>query len=720
MKKKSLAVAAVASCIAITSAFAGCSLVSTNNKLDMEQIVATVDISKADKFSGELSEYASAVKPKEITKRDLVMYYISYGSSVGGSDTSVKEKFNLLLDGLIENAVLIQYCTTELLADKVASEGNAALAEYNSLKSDIEKYEYLLGGADSDAVLSVKYKLYSAVNSAIDNYEKTVIDEEDDEYVGTDTRTTPTNLNTEQDDYYPKTTDGGLDYFIYTGYAGYLLSGSGVYKDDAVENTRRATRVKAYTKYTETLEDNYLVDSSKEDLTDFISLEYFKTEYKTQLESGIVNEYYDKYTESKEEELKSGNYEYINNEYLEKLNAQKENYSTASTFETAMGDMSSSSFLLYSPDTSDSDKFDGTNYGKFGFVYNILLPFNAKQNATLTELKSILEADDDDNHYYVERNKLLKEIETEDQRGAWFNGSTDYSFKAEKDKIYGGGTAGYFGSESGREYLFFEDNLTKSAEGERYKKLQAYDGRYSYNGKVYENEDGSYALLGNKLTIDGMLDEFSAYINYVLGSNSTGSRVSINKTSGYYDKTDFMKKVDDKDEVDYSLFLYATGNVTGLDFKRGDLLNSSTDQYKAMSAVNELQFAYTTDTSVLSQYAGYSVSAYDTSYIKEFEYAAKYAIQKGAGNFAVCAGDYGWHLIYVTYTFDGGDTYTPDWANNIETEGTFENLFYEWCKSNALADVSTNRREKIINEYYKDSTVTKYQKRYQDLLDLGK
>ena len=648
------------------------------------------------------------------------MYYISYGSSVGGSDTSVKEKFNLLLDGLIENAVLIQYCTTELLADKVASEGNAALAEYNSLKSDIEKYEYLLGGADSDAVLSVKYKLYSAVNSAIDNHEKTVIDEEDDEYVGTDTRTTPTNLNTEQDDYYPKTTDGGLDYFIYTGYAGYLLSGSGVYKDDAVENTRRATRVKAYTKYLNNLEDNYLVDSSKEDLTDFISLEYFKTEYKTQLESGIVNEYYDKYTESKEEELKSGNYEYINNEYLEKLNAQKENYSTASTFETAMGNMSSSSFLLYSPDTSDSDKFDGTNYGKFGFVYNILLPFNAKQNATLTELKSILEADDDDNHYYVERNKLLKEIETEDQRGAWFNGSTDYSFKAEKDKIYGGGTAGYFGSESGREYLFFEDNLTKSAEGERYKKLQAYDGRYSYNGKVYENEDGSYALLGNKLTIDGMLDEFSAYINYVLGGNSTDSRVSINKTSGYYDKTDFMKKVDDKDEVDYSLFLYATGNVTGLDFNRGDLLNSSTDQYKAMSAVNELQFAYTTDTSVLSQYAGYSVSAYDTSYIKEFEYAAKYAIQKGAGNFAVCAGDYGWHLIYVTYTFDGGDTYTPDWANNIETEGTFENLFYEWCKSNALADVSTNRREKIINEYYKDSTVTKYQKRYQDLLDLGK
>ena len=140
-----------------------------------------------------------------------------------------------------------------------------------------------------------------------------------------------------------------------------------------------------------------------------------------------------------------------------------------------------------------------------------------------------------------------------------------------------------------------------------------------------------------------------------------------------------------------------------------------------MSAVNELQFAYTTDTSVLSNYIGYSLSAYDTSYIKEFEYAAKKAVAGGVGTFAVCAGDYGWHLIYVTNVFkaEGGAVYEPDWKN-IEVEGTFENLFFEWIKGNDLSDVSTTIRTKILNDYNKDTTVTKYQSRYQDLLDLGK
>ena len=68
---------------------------------------------------------------------------------------------------------------------------------------------------------------------------------------------------------------------------------------------------------------------------------------------------------------------------------------------------------------------------------------------------------------------------------------------------------------------------------------------------------------------------------------------------------------------------------------------------------------------------------------------------------------------------EGGAVYVPDWKN-IEVEGTFENLFFEWIKGNDLSDVSTTIRTKILNDYNKDTTVTKYQSRYQDLLDLGK
>ncbi len=143
-------------------------------------------------------------------------------------------------------------------------------------------------------------------------------------------------------------------------------------------------------------------------------------------------------------------------------------------------------------------------------------------------------------------------------------------------------------------------------------------------------------------------------------------------------------------------------------------------QNKVLSAVNELQFAYTTDTSVLSQYIGYSVTTGDdTGYIKEFEYAAQKAIAEGAGHFIVCAGDYGWHLIYVTYTFDneGGAQYEPDWTR-VNQEGTFEYYFYEYVKSNDLGTVSTTRRSYLLTLFNTDDTVTKYEKRYQDLLDL--
>ena len=172
-----------------------------------------------------------------------------------------------------------------------------------------------------------------------------------------------------------------------------------------------------------------------------------------------------------------------------------------------------------------------------------------------------------------------------------------------------------------------------------------------------------------------MLQEFSAYINYVCGSSVTEFYNDYNPSVGnskYYTTTDFHKK-DDDDEIDYSKFLYASGKVDFGTFNNSDLFNADSVQYKAMSAVNELQFAYTTDTSVLSQYVGYSVSAYDTNYIKEFEYAAKLAVSKGAGNFAVCAGDYGWHLVYVTYAFGGagGEVYSPNWAENVDKEGTF-------------------------------------------------
>ncbi len=704
MKKKTIAAIALTSCLALSATLTGCSLVSTNNKLDMEQVIADVDISKSDKFdTAELEIYKSAVSSSQIIKRELISYFLNVGYSYIQNGSSYEETFNMLVDALVDNAVLVQYSTVELL-----KANPSVFYDFTKETDEAKKYELLL---DKDEINLATYKLYSSINSAIDNFEKNVIDEEDG-YKGTAKRTTPTNLNTEQDDYYPSNENGNLNYGIYTGYGDYTLAESGAYQDDALEGTTRATRIKAYNSFLNNLRRNNLVDGENEaeNLTDILKLNYIRVEYVSQLESRIINKYYDIYEEEQENKLLTDNY--IENVYNEVLASQTENYSkSVSSFDSAMSSMSSSSFILYSPETDDSDwniEY-GEKFAKFGFIYNILLPFSSRQSIQLNALKSIQSADGDDNYYFAERNNLLESIETEDQRSAWFNGEEDYSFKPEEGFEY------YNGGKDYRSYLFFEDNLTDSEEGGRYKKLQAYDGRYSFNGRVIENEDESYTLIPNKLDIDGMLDEFSDYVNYVVGSDV----VEYKKTAGYYDVEKFGK-TDNEDEIDYSKFIYAEGKVK-FNFDNKNLMNPDTDQYKAMSAVNELQFAYTTDTSVLSNYIGYSVTAYDTSYIKEFEYAAKKAVGEGVGSFSVCAGDYGWHLIYVTNVFDAGETYKNlDWINNVKVEGTFENLFFEWIKGNDLSDISTTQRTKILKDFNKDTTVTKYQKRYQDLLDLDK
>ena len=723
MKKKTIAAMALASCLTVTSAFAGCSLVTVNNKADMEQVIAKVDITKSDKFSdSNLKDFKTAVSDTSIYKRDLISYFLNVGYSyMNQNNNSYADTFNALMDALVDNAVLVQYSTLELLKNKAAEEPDA-VSVFNSKKTEEEKYEYILG-EDSDEVLVAKYNFYSSLNKAIDNYENTIIKEKD-EYKGSETRSTPVNLNTEQEDYYPSN-DGKLDYFVYTGFViedtgrSYLLKDSGQYQDDAIEGTNRTTRVRAYNAFINSLRNNNLIEDGESDkLTDILELKYIKREYVSQLKAQVISKYYDIYEKEQEQKLLTDNY--IQNVYENYLEGQKRDYKSSTAFSSAMSNMSDSSFLLYSPSTDDSDEFDGEHHGKFGYVYNILLPFNAKQSAYLKNLQSIKEKDGDDNYYYIQRRKLLSGIKTEDQRSAWFNGETQYAFNAKETSI---GDNHYGNSD----YLFFEGNLTDSQKGGRYKKLKAYDGRYSYNGQVFENADGSYTLIGRELDIDDMLAEFSDYVNYVLTGDRTSNRVNIRLNPKYSSATDYYKYDENNKktkDIDYSLFLYAEGEVDlGGEFKKSDLFNAEAtgDQYKAMSAVNELQFAYTTDTGVLSQYAGYAVSAYDTTFIKEFEYAAKLAVAKGEGSLTVCAGDYGWHIIYATYVFEAGDTYgqTPDWSR-VKEEGTFEYMFFEWVKSSDITDVTTSRRSKILSDYNKtDVTVEKYQSKYQDLLDLG-
>lgn len=724
MKSKRIICGLVAATVTLSVALSGCSLISTLNEEDMKQVVATVDIRKSGNLESEgLSDYSSAISATSITKRELVSYFISYGSSYVSGGMSYADTFDMCVNALAQTAVVTQYATLYMLKDMATNSENPlydpnAVEEFTKENLTLaEKYEYLLGGEDSDDVKIAKYTLYSTINNSLDSIEEDIINGEDEES-GTDSRTTPGNVDTEIEDYYPADADGNLDYYVYTGFDGYELANSGKYQDDALDGTSKRTRVRAYNRFISSLRGYYLL-SSTESASDVLSLSYIQDEYVSILRQLVVNNYYELYEEQQEKLLTDNDYDFVRQEYQKLLTDQTRSYSTLTSFESDYGSISDTSFILYSPSTENLTEYKNDGYGTYGYVYNILLPFDTVQSTKLSELSTQLSNDlIDDDDYYIARRTLLSSVKTTDQRSAWFNGTTDYSFDATAD---GTTISFYNGNDTNRKYLFFENNLIHT---DRYEALTNYIGKYSYNGTVKTNEDGTYTLIANKLSIDDMLSEFTNYVNYVLGYNAVSSDQGV--TEAYKNVETYYKDGSD-DEIDYSKFVYASGQIDLTDSgkesaSKETMFVTTTARYKAMAAVNELQYAYTTDTSVLSQYIGYTVGADTTSYIKEFEYAAQTAVKRGAGSYVVCAGDYGWHLIYVTDTFStaGGEVYSPSFTKaNITTEGTFEYKFYEWLKDTYLTNVSTTRQSIIIQNFGGDSTITIYTDRFEDLRGLS-
>ncbi len=754
MRKKRIVCGVVASALALSVTLGGCSsLVSANSNADMKQTIATVNISKAEDFEKEgLTAYKDAVGTTSISKRELISYFLNVGYSYLNSYNNDYEKtFTQLVTNLVNTSVITQYSVMYLLKEK-ETEGKTAeqiMQEYNAKTTLAAKYEYVLG-EDSVEVKVAEYSLRVSINNAIDSYEENILEDEDESEAGSDTRTTPGGVDTEKEKFYPRKTDGeghyldetnnvvtdkdkaAIDYNVYTGYAGYELTNSGTYQDDALDGTKESSRKRAYNNFLASVNSYNLIDVKNENMKDVRSLRYIEDEYVNQLEQQIITKYYDVYESKLEGYLKDEDaatkYAYIDSVYKDTLKYQQDTYK-ADGFTSTLDSMSDTSFVLYSPETEGGGVYTPTDgKGKFGFVYNILLPFSAVQTAELEVYKAKY-ADEDENSgytqdYFIKRNELLKNIKTTDRRAAWFNGSTEYAFDANEKGL------DYFRKGNGGSgWLFFENNLVNT---NKYENLEKYAGKYSYNGTVSKKDDG-YVLIPDKLSIDDMLKEFSDYIDYVLG---TSNNVTFDNgytlgtpNDAYYAVDNFYADPSDakNTKLDYSKFLYATGSVNvkasgeAVTATHANLYDTNSAQYKVLSAVNELQYAYTTDDGVLSHYVGYSVDAGSTSYIKEFEYAAQKVINEvGAGGFAVCAGDYGWHLIYVTYTLDSAaEQYSPDWTKIDEEGDSFEKLFYEWIKSKNIADISTKRQNEILKQFNIDKTVTKYQKAYQDLLDLG-
>ena len=757
MKKKLIRIVSlVMTAMLALGLFSGCSLgifsdmgiLVTDNQRDMQQVVAEVNLGK-DKTSLEESfsllseELNSTVADQldkvlttdEIYKRDLVAYFMSYGYNYYSQNNSYTATFEQVMQDLVDRKIMSQFATVyylnagEVLVDRdnvtikdgyvdisgtdgMKMNGEISLDGYLSAiegktgdEAAVAGYSYLLTDAE---IKYATYVIMVSVNSAIDSYEEDYIKAEDETTSSTETRTTPTGANTLPDGYYPTKEDGSIDYAIYTG----SNSASECGEYEKKEGSTSYTRSRAYAQFIHALRENYLIGEDEKDVTDVTALSYFTTELKSQLEQMLINKFYATLAYKAAQTMSATT---LQESYQTLLNSQEAS-TESSSFTTTMDSLSDTSFVVYSPENR-----------KFGFVYNILLPFNTNQ----TKLLDSIRYTDGTKEYYAARNTnagLLSSIEAKDQRASWFNGSEDYSFEATGDYYKNA----YNSAEGKTNYLFFKDSYVENGEG-----IERYAGKYPFNGTAEKKDDGTYKLTYNLLDIDGFIDEMESYIGYVTENSSVASgkyysgtldnlaqwNAADKESSTFYSVTaDYFPK-DANGIIDQSANIYYKGSVSNLGFTADGALDKTTNSYKVISAVNELMFAYSTDTGCLNSYLGYSIAAKEeaTSYVAEFEYAAQQAVNDGAGvgNYYVVATDYGWHIIYVSFVYTGGEVYGGFDYNERNTEGTFSYYFYQSKKSSTVTEYGNNKETMIRYNANNDTVVTLHKDRYEDLLNIA-
>lgn len=719
--------AAVMLGLALTVGATGCDFIKTDNAKDLAQTVATVNI--ASSIAREEGRTATAKGLNQIIdlggldtaipKRDLVSYFMNYGYTyVQSYGYTYSETFEMLLDMLVSRKIVTQYAVAYYLEKGLSASDckdfidgqlakttlSAKEKELLAAHPEVSALIYFLteGGSKMELYDKALYQMHSSINSSLDSAEESYILSSEEQHSHGETRTTPTSVDMEKEDFYiaPYVDENGeiSRYEVYTG-----LEKNGVpYKYEPLDGSTVTTRIKAYNAFIGNLDDNGLIKKG-DNTAVFTEMDYYYVELASRLEQALITKYTDDLIALGEGELSEG---YLAKRYKDTFDAQKIAYdANTSTFETAIGSISDTNFVTYSP------------VANYGFVYNILIPFSEEQNRLYAaeEARSTSDAE-----LYAYRAQLLNSVKAKDLRDSWFSehDHANYAFDAKAAKVE------YY-QNGGSNYIFFEKNLK---DNERYEKLDVYLGQYPFNGTVKtpeETKNGKYQLKATSMNIKQFLGEMESYLEYAVeGENSVKDKKEWT-TTYVTDAKDYA--VNDKGEfTNYEQFIYYSGKVDVGTVTAANYFDPTTKGYQAAAAFNELMFAYSTDTGCLNTYMGYVVSPYTTSYVPEFEYAAQWAVQKGAGTYVVCPSTYGWHIIYVTYVYGQGDVYGN--GNGYEAydedeakkEGTFSYLYAEALKEQYSADYANNEQTRLILKFDNGDCVNRIQKTYQDLLDLDK
>lgn len=329
-----------------------------------------------------------------------------------------------------------------------------------------------------------------------------------------------------------------------------------------------------------------------------------------------------------------------------------------------------------------------TPYTGYIYVYNLLLGASDTQTALIKEI----DADLTDEQKQLERREILASTKIKDLRSSWIYSGYDFDYATKK----------FTG-----DYAFLDNSLP-------------FMGEVSRLREKTETESAVYKIESVKeFGLTEFLDEMDKYLYYDTYSAS-------NAVKGSY--------------VDS-----ATSTCIYREYKNDDGVVAKDYDKK----INELLFAFSTDSGSLNTYKGYLVTPEpdiggEETYVKEFAEAGRKFITDGFGknSYMVVGTDYGYHVMFFSQTLSADTTYDGlvKYLNAVSGENktaeewtaVMNDIVSDWKNADTSSylyklidlysnatNVLTEKQNALINTYKNDTKyVVKYADRYADLLNI--
>ena len=682
MRKLLFKLIAVVSLVAVAfGTLAGCALFEVNKDRDMAQVAVSVDISEG----GE-----NGVK-SDIYKRDIVAGYLSYGYYyVQKYGYTTAKAYQLVLDNLVNNAVIIQQSKKELAGDLkesvykdgvkvltaddivalndgkgeaflslIASDNDIAGAKKNvgdvgyikeletavknAYKGDLKRTDasFRFVG-DVNEVLKAVSDGIDNLNSFIDSFaEDDDDDEHDHEKLTYTARTTPT-MDAEEEKIDVEACLKKIN------------------DDKTGLNAKiEGDRLKAFKKGYNRLQDLGLLETDATDekfyeedgvptVLSVLQLDYFKNSVQSALDSKLVDVY-----EKALRAQQTASTDELWEQYKELGKKQGSEYGgNTSSLETALGEVSSSKFVVY-------------NSGRgYGYVSHLVVEYTEAQKASITKKKAEKDITKTEIADYIKT--LANGIVAKDLRASWVK--SNYGTYNVQDNTF----------------TFSDKYVYNTADKEW--NLATYAGNIEgVHAYTEETDDDKLEL---KFTYDAVTPnemkytDFVGMVNGALGVNLELGKVA--KISGYAEK-------------DYAA--------------RKEILNRFED----------IKFAYSTDTGNFNKYRGYLYSPFTAKnqYVTEFVKAAGEAVEGGEGSVAMFMSEsFGLHVLICTTT-EGGDGYyslddagKAQFVKDVDVKGTVAYNFKEANVSLIESNYVSAQADRFIKQYTKDTSGKKGANRY--------